>query len=75
MPKRLKIVLPVIKQTILTFLEIFNIEGHIDCCISSKVTTILLNGLFLITVGIVSGRVCPAACAAGLFKHAKIFNV
>ena len=61
-PKQLKIVLPVIKQTILTFfLEILNLEGHKNCCIGSKVTAILLNGLILPTGGVAFGRVCPAA--------------
>ena len=37
-------VLPVIKQTILTFSEILNLEGHLNCCIGSKFTSILLKG-------------------------------
>ena len=49
-------VLPVIKQNILTFfLEIF----HLNCCIDSKVTAILLNGWILPTGGV----------AAGLFRR------
>ena len=56
-------VLPVIKQTMLT--EILNIEEHLNRCIVSKVTAILLNGWILPTGGVASGSVCPAACAAG----------
>ena len=47
--------------------EILNLEGHINRCIGSKVTAILLNWWFLPTCGVASGRVCPAACAVGLF--------
>ena len=56
-----------VKQAILTFFQIQNLDGHLNCCIGSKVTAILLNGLILLTGGVVSGRVCPAACAAELF--------
>ena len=56
-------VLPVIKQTMLT--EILNIEEHPNRCIVSKVTAIWLNGWILPTGGVASGSVCPAACAAG----------
>ena len=42
---RLKMVLPVIKQTIMTFLsEILNLERHLNRWIGSKVTASLLNG-------------------------------
>ena len=61
-PKRLKMVLPVIKQTL---------EGHLNRCVGSKVTAILLNGRILPPGGVASGRVCPAACAAGFFKDKK----
>ena len=47
--------------------EILNLEGHLNRCIGSKVTAILLNGWILPTGGVASGRVCPAACAAGLY--------
>ena len=61
-------VLPVIKQTILP--EILNLEGHLNCCIGSKVTVVLLNRWSLPTGGVASGRVCPAACAAaGVFSE------
>ena len=51
------------------FSEILNHEGHLNRCISSKVTAVLLNGFILSTAtgGVVSGWVCPVACAAGLF--------
>ena len=70
-PKRFKMVLLVIRQTILT--EILNLEGHPNCCISSKVTAIWLNGWILPTGGVPSGRVCPAACAAGLLMSKLTF--
>ena len=67
-PKQLKLVLPVIKTTYIDiFAEILNLEGHVNRCIGLKVMAILLNGLILPTGGVASGRVCPAACAAGLF--------
>ena len=60
-------VLPVIKQIILTFLlEILNLEGHLNCFVGLKVTAILLTGWILAIGGVVLGRVCPVACAAGL---------
>ena len=60
--------LPVIKQTILTFFsEILNLEGHLNHCIGSKVTAILQFWVDLRTGVVASGRVCPAACAAGLY--------
>ena len=49
------------------FEEIQNFEGHLNHCIGSKVTLILLNGWILPTGRVASGRVCPVACAAGLF--------
>ena len=50
--------------------EILNLEGHLSCCIGSKVTAIFLNRLILPNGGVTSGRVCPAACTAGIFyKH------
>ena len=59
--------IPVKKPAMLTFyLEIINLEGHLNHCIGSKVTVILQNGCILPTGGVASGRVCPAACAAGL---------
>ena len=48
------------------FSEILYHEGHLNRCIGSKVTAILLNGWILPTGGAALGRVCPAACAAGL---------
>ena len=61
-------VLPVIKETMLTFfLEILNLEMHLNRCIGSKVTALLLNVWILPTGGVASGRVYLAACAAGLF--------
>ena len=48
--------------------EILNLEEHLNLCIGSEVTAILLNGWILITGGVASGRVYPAACAAGLFQ-------
>ena len=45
-------VLPVIKQTILTFFsDILNPEGHQNRCINLKVTAILLNAWILPTGG------------------------
>ena len=49
------------------FSEIPNLEGHINHCIGSQVTAILLNGWILPAGGVALGRVCPATCAAGLF--------
>ena len=51
--------------------EILNLEGHLNRYIGSKVTAILLNGLILPTAGVASGRVCPAACAVGLFTRLR----
>ena len=63
-------VLPVIKQTILTFFpEILNLQGHLNHCFGSKVMAILLNSWILLTGGVALGRVCPVACAVGLFLH------
>ena len=46
--------------------ESLNHEGHLNLCSGSNVTAILLNGWIWATGGVVSVRVCPAACAAGL---------
>ena len=51
------------------FSEILNLEGHLNRCIDSKVTAIWLNGWILPTGGVALGRVCTAACAAGLFMN------
>ena len=59
MPKRLEMV-------------ILYLQGHLTCCIGSKVMVFLLNWLVLPTGGVPSGRVCPAACAAGLFKKDQL---
>ena len=48
------------------FSEILNIQGHLNRCIGSKVMAILLNRWILPTGRVASGKVCPAACAAGL---------
>ena len=61
MPKWFRMVLQVIKQSILTFLEILNLEGYQNRCIGSKVMAILLNGCILPTGGAASGMVC--ACS------------
>ena len=63
----LKMVLPVIKQAIMPFAEILNLEGHHNCSIGSKITAILLNELILPTGGVASRRVCACSRAAGLF--------
>ena len=47
---------------------ILNLEGHLNRCIGLKVMAILLNGWIFPTGGVASGRICPAACAAGLFR-------
>ena len=44
-----------------------NPKGHQNPISDSKVTVILLKGLILSIGGVASGRVSPAACAAGLF--------
>ena len=51
------------------FPEILYLEGHLNCCIGSKVTAISLNWSILPTGGVASGRVCHAACTAGLFVN------
>ena len=57
-------VLPVIKQTILTFFKkILYLEGHVNRFIVSKVTAILLNWWILPTGGFELGRVCPILCS------------
>ena len=50
-----------------TFSKILILERHLNHCIGSKLTAIFLNGRILPTGGVASGRVWPAACAAGLF--------
>ena len=60
-------VLPVKKQTILTFPRDLNLEGHQNRSVGSKVTAILLNGRILLTGGVASGGDCPATYATGLF--------
>ena len=50
------------------FFEILNLEGHINRCVCSQVTAILLNGWIVPTGEVALGRVCPSACAAGWFK-------
>ena len=49
------------------FPDIIFLEGHQNRCCGSIVTAILLNEWILLTGGVASGRVCPAACTAGLF--------
>ena len=53
------------------YIDIFslipNLEGHLNGCIGSTIMAILLNGWIWPTAGVTSGRVCLAACAAGLF--------
>ena len=39
------------------FSEILNLEGHLNCCISSKVTAIFLNGWILPAGGVASGGI------------------
>ena len=55
--------------------EILNLEEHLNLCISSEVTSIFLNGCILITGGVASGRVYPAACAACLFQIGNPFKL
>ena len=58
-------VLPVIKQTIVTFfLRFLILKGILFAVPFQKLR---LNEWILPTGGVASGRVCPAACAAGLF--------
>ena len=52
---------------------VLNLEGHLNRWIGSKVTAILLNRCILPTGGVPSGRVCSAACAAGLFVLISLF--
>ena len=64
-------VLPVIKQTILTFFpEILNLEGHLNGFFGFKVAAIFLNWWILPTGGVALRRISPAACAAGSFLAA-----
>ena len=50
------------------------LEGHLNRCIGSKGTAILLNGWIWPTGGVALGRVCRAACAAGLFLYHTVFR-
>ena len=59
-------VLPVKKNYINIVSEVLNVEEHQNGLIGTKFTAILMNGWILPTGGVASGRVCPAACAAGL---------
>ena len=54
---------------------ILNLEGHLNRCIGSKGTAILLNGCVLPTGGVALGRGCPAACATGLFRMSLQFLI
>ena len=76
MPKRWKMVLSVIKQTILTFF--LNLEGHQNRCIGTKVTAILLNKWILPTGGATRGRVCACSLRSRLvfyFEPVNTLNV
>ena len=58
-PKRLEMVLPILKQNILKFFsEILNLGGHLNRCFGSKLRVILQNGWILPTGGVAFGRVC-----------------
>ena len=67
-------VLPFIKNYIDILKEILNLEWHLHRCIGIKVTAILLKGWILPTGGVASGRMCPAACAGGLFITEKAIS-
>ena len=46
-----------LKMYILTFfLDVINLEEHLNCCTDSKVMAILRNGLILPTGGVALGR-------------------
>ena len=63
-------------KTIHVILEILYLEGHVNCCIASKFTAILLNGWILPTGGAASGSICPAACTTGFFyTHYAIYSI
>ena len=51
-----------------------NPEGHQNSFSGSKVMAILLKGGFGLLVELQRGRVCPAACAAGLFLKLLLFH-
>ena len=68
-PKPVKMVLQVIKQTILT--EILNLGGHQNCCIGSKVTVILLN-VWILPIG---GAASRMICACSLRRTLVILGV
>ena len=65
-PKRLYMVLLVIKWTML---HILNLKGHQYCIIGLKVTAIFLKGLILPISGVASVRVC--ACS---LRHSLVFK-
>ena len=48
------------------FLEILNLEGHLNCFIGSKVTAILGNGGILPSGRVASGRVCTCSLRSRL---------
>ena len=68
---------PVTKLTILT--ENLNLEGHLNCCIGSKVTTILLNGwiLLLVELHCVGSALQPAqqACSFWCLNPQTLYDV
>ena len=63
-------VLPVIKQPILTFFsEILNPEGHQNRITGSKVTAILVKGYILPIGGVALGRVCACSLRSRLVSY------
>ena len=76
-------VLSVIKLTIFKFLEILNLEGHLNCFIGLKVTAILVNRVILPSCGVASERVCACSLRSRLvlpqpvrlFALVEIFGV
>ena len=61
-------VLPVKKQTMLTFSEILNLEGHPNRNAGSKVTAVLLNRWILPIGGASTGRVCMQTAKQACFN-------
>ena len=60
-------VLPVVKQKYIDILsEILNLEGHLNRCIGSKFTAIMLNWWILPTDRAASGRVCACSLRSRL---------